>query len=194
MHIMTLIGTWKRVNMSSHMTRLEAIIRRMDYRRPIKPFSKNIPNFWTNWADWPDKFWGIFGFLGRTISLHFGTMSNLSIISAKKLLFRPNPNKYITNRIHTGQKNLGNSHHASVVGDKKEQKMQIESWFLKTMNFWLHLGKQPGNNVKVRRSQKEITCYRKPKSQQKTFPDSALEAYGRNENKVIWFLDFLTSS
>ena len=27
------------------------------YGRPMKPFFNNIPNFWANWADWPNKFW-----------------------------------------------------------------------------------------------------------------------------------------
>ena len=27
-----------------------------------KPFFNNISNFWANWADWLNKFWGVFGF------------------------------------------------------------------------------------------------------------------------------------
>ena len=27
-----------------------------DYGRPMKPFFCNIPHFWTNWADWRNKF------------------------------------------------------------------------------------------------------------------------------------------
>ena len=43
-----------------------------DYRRPSKPFSNDISNFWANWADRPNTFWGIFG---QTISTHFNTVS-----------------------------------------------------------------------------------------------------------------------
>ena len=67
-----------------------------DYWCPMMPFFNNIPNFWANWADRPNKFWGIFS---QTISPHFGTVSPMSMISIiqlfflqKTLGFRPNLN------------------------------------------------------------------------------------------------------
>ena len=48
-----------------------------DYGRPMKPFFIEIQNFRA------DKFWGIWGIFGQTISTQFGTVSPLSIISAK---------------------------------------------------------------------------------------------------------------
>ena len=38
----------------------------------------------TNWAD---KFWGIWGIFGQTISTHFGTVSPLSMFSIIQPLF-----------------------------------------------------------------------------------------------------------
>ena len=38
----------------------------------------------TNWAD---KFWGIWGIFGQTISTHFGTVSHFSIFSIIQPLF-----------------------------------------------------------------------------------------------------------
>ena len=49
-----------------------------DYGRPLKPFFIEIGIGQTNWAD---KFWGIWGIFGRTISTHFGTVSPLSMFS-----------------------------------------------------------------------------------------------------------------
>ena len=43
-----------------------------DYRRPMKPFFIDIPKFLANWADRPNKFWGIFGL---TFSPHVGSIS-----------------------------------------------------------------------------------------------------------------------
>ena len=43
----------------------------------MKPFFIEIQNLWA----WADKFWGIWGFFGQTISTHFGTVSPLSIFS-----------------------------------------------------------------------------------------------------------------
>ena len=67
-----------------------------EYGHPMKPFFNDVPNFWANWADRPNKFWGIFG---QTISPHFGTVSPMSMISIiqlfflqKTLGFRPNLN------------------------------------------------------------------------------------------------------
>ena len=62
----------------------------MDYGRLMKPFFIEIQNFWA----WADKFYGIWGNFGQTISSHFGTVSSsflvhifyyLTIISTKKL-------------------------------------------------------------------------------------------------------------
>ena len=38
-----------------------------DYGRPMKPFFIEIQTFWA----WADKFWGIWGIFGQTISTHF---------------------------------------------------------------------------------------------------------------------------
>ena len=52
-----------------------------DYGRPMKPFFIEIQNFWA-WSDkLGDKFWGIWGIFGQTISTHFGTVSSLSMFS-----------------------------------------------------------------------------------------------------------------
>jgi hypothetical protein len=32
----------------------------MDYGQQMKPFFKDISNFWSNWADQLNKIWGIF--------------------------------------------------------------------------------------------------------------------------------------
>ena len=61
-----------------------------------KFFSQYQP-FWA----WADKFWGIWGIFGQTISTHFGTVSHLSMFSINQPLFLqktkplyPNP-KYL---------------------------------------------------------------------------------------------------
>ena len=54
-----------------------------DYRRPISAIFKDIPNFWDNWADWPE----IGGNFFPTISI------SIKYFSQKKLVFRPNSNK-----------------------------------------------------------------------------------------------------
>ena len=53
------------------------------YRRPMKPLFIEIQNFWA----WADKFWGIWGIFGQTISTHFGTVSPLSMLSINQPLF-----------------------------------------------------------------------------------------------------------
>ena len=58
-------------------------IRVTDYGRPMKPFFIEIQKFWA----WADKFWGIWGTFGRTISTHFGTVSPLSMFSIIQPLF-----------------------------------------------------------------------------------------------------------
>ena len=54
-----------------------------DYRRSMKPFFIKVKNF----SAW-DKFWGIRGIWGQTISTHFGTMSALSMFSIIQPLFQ----------------------------------------------------------------------------------------------------------
>jgi hypothetical protein len=49
----------------------------------MKPFFIEIQNFWA----WADKFCGIPGIFGRTISTHFGTVSPLSMFSIIQPLF-----------------------------------------------------------------------------------------------------------
>ena len=39
-----------------------------DYGRQMKPFFNDIPNFWANWADRLNIFWGIWGIFGWTIT------------------------------------------------------------------------------------------------------------------------------
>ena len=44
------------------------IARITDCGRPMKPiFNDTYPNFWANWADWPDKFWGIWDIFGQAL-------------------------------------------------------------------------------------------------------------------------------
>ena len=57
--------------------------RSTDYGRPMKPFFIEFQNFWA----WADKFWGIWGIFGQTISSHFGTVSPLSMFSIIQPLF-----------------------------------------------------------------------------------------------------------
>ena len=49
----------------------------------MKPFFIEIQKFWV----WADKFWGIWGTFGRTISTHFGTVSPLSMFSIIQPLY-----------------------------------------------------------------------------------------------------------
>ena len=49
----------------------------------MKPLFIEIQKFWT----WADKFWGITGIFGRTISAHFGTVSPLPMFSINQPLF-----------------------------------------------------------------------------------------------------------
>jgi hypothetical protein len=49
----------------------------------MKPFLIEIQNFWA----WEDKFWGIWGVFGRTISTHVDTVSPLSMFSIIQPLF-----------------------------------------------------------------------------------------------------------
>ena len=82
-----------------------------DCGRPKKPFFNNIPNFWANWTDRLNKFWGIWGIFGQTIGTH---ICNCYLIpwpwfpsfscSQNTLLFRPNP---IYPKYDIGQKEFG---------------------------------------------------------------------------------------
>ena len=60
----------------------------MDYGRPMKPFfSLKSRTFGLGQTNWADKFWGIWGIFGQTISTHFGTVSPLSMFSIIQPLF-----------------------------------------------------------------------------------------------------------
>ena len=50
----------------------------------MKPFFIKIQKFWA----WADKFWGIRGILGQTISTHFGKVSPLSMFFIIQPLFQ----------------------------------------------------------------------------------------------------------
>ena len=82
-----------------------------ELRTPDKAFFKDIPSFWANWADRTNDFWGIFGTANPLSIISFIQL----FLSQKTLLFIPNP--YNTIMI-LAEKNLGNSHHTSVVGAK----------------------------------------------------------------------------
>ena len=58
------------------------ILKTTDYGRPMKPFFVEIQNFWAL----VDKL-GYFGIFSQTISMHFGTMSLLSMFSIIQPLF-----------------------------------------------------------------------------------------------------------
>ena len=64
-----------------------------DYGLLMVPFPNDIQNFWANWADWSNRFW--------------------HCESTKNIAFQIWP-KYIPN-ITLSEKNVGSSHHASVV-------------------------------------------------------------------------------
>jgi len=95
-----------------HVTTSRIIIFCTDYRYPMKPFFNDNPKLRANWADRPNKFLGICGILGRTISGPNLALSMISIILLfflqKTLLFRTNP-KYIPNMI------LAQKNHASII-------------------------------------------------------------------------------
>ena len=59
----------------------------MDYGLPMNPFFIKIPNCWLEQTNWVDKYSGIWGIFGQTISTHFGTVSPLSIFSIVQTLF-----------------------------------------------------------------------------------------------------------
>ena len=87
----------------------------------MKPYSNDIPNFWANWADQPNKFWYNWGIFGKTKSPHFSTeflvhyvFQSFNCFFTKNFFFRPNPT--ISQIMILVENNIGNSHHASVVG------------------------------------------------------------------------------
>ena len=70
----------------------------------MKPFLLKSRTFGVGQINWADKFWGIWGIFGRTISTHFGTYSesldhvfyDSTIISTKiQSLYIPIPNIYL---------------------------------------------------------------------------------------------------
>ena len=50
-------------------------------------FFIEIQNFWAGQTNWADKFWGIWGIFGWTISIHFGTVIPLFIFSIIPTIF-----------------------------------------------------------------------------------------------------------
>ena len=56
-------------------------------RTPNEDFSLKSRTFELGQTNWVDKFWGIWGIFGQTISTHFGTVSPLSIFSIIQPLF-----------------------------------------------------------------------------------------------------------
>ena len=59
-------------------------------RTPNQAFFIEIQNFWA----WADKFWGIWGIFGQTISTHFGTVTIQPLFLQKTKPLYPNP-KYL---------------------------------------------------------------------------------------------------
>ena len=64
-----------------------AYLQRTDYGRPMKPFFMKFRTFVLGQTNWADKFWGIWGIFGQTISTNFGTVSSLSMFSIIQQLF-----------------------------------------------------------------------------------------------------------
>ena len=54
-------ATLKKGRFNSFVTKIDGLwsSHTTDYGRQNKPFFNDIPNFWANWADRPNKFWGI---------------------------------------------------------------------------------------------------------------------------------------
>jgi hypothetical protein len=66
---------------------LNFIVSAADYGRQRKLFSLKSRTFGLGEKNWADKFWGIWGIFGRTISTHFCTVSPLSMFSIIQALF-----------------------------------------------------------------------------------------------------------
>ena len=86
-----------------HVTTSRIIIFCTDYGCPMKPFFNDIPYFWAIWTDRPNKFLGICGILGRTISPKFGTVSESFVHDFRHSVFF-----YKTQNIFQRRKNFGN--------------------------------------------------------------------------------------
>ena len=73
----------------------------MDAQRSL--FSLKSRTFGLGQTNWADKFWGIWGVFGQTISTHFGAASPLSMYSIIQSLFLQKLSLYIHNaKIHLG--------------------------------------------------------------------------------------------
>ena len=81
----------------------------MDYGRTMKPFFKDIPKFWANWADWPNEFCGIW---------HLSRIFIIQLFFSTKKFACFSDLTQIYPRYDLVEKNLENSHHTSVVGVK----------------------------------------------------------------------------
>ena len=57
------------------------ILHTTDYGCQMKLFSLKSRTYGLGQTNWADKFWGIWGIFGQTISTHFGTVSPLSMFS-----------------------------------------------------------------------------------------------------------------
>ena len=76
-------------------------------------FSLKSRTFRLGQTNWADKFWGIWGIFGKTISTHFGTVSPLAMFSIIQPLFLqknkplyPHPNKYLGLRFEFGSQRI----------------------------------------------------------------------------------------
>ena len=63
------------------------IIRVTDYGHPERAFFRKSQTFGLGQTNWADKFWGIWGISGQTISTHFSTVSPLYMFSIIQPLF-----------------------------------------------------------------------------------------------------------
>ena len=89
---------------------------RTDYGRPMKLFFKDISNFWANWPNRLNKFWGICIF-GLTKYQHlFGHCRSLLYDFYHSDVFSAKPITQIYHKYDIGHKEFGYSHHAFVVG------------------------------------------------------------------------------
>ena len=61
----------------------------------MKPFLLKSRTFVLGQTNWADKFWGIWGIFGQTISTHFDAVSSLSMFSIIQPIFLKNLTLYI---------------------------------------------------------------------------------------------------
>ena len=73
--------------MEFHLKMVLVTKHRLRTPNAMKPFFIEIQNFWVGQTDWADKFWGIWGIFGQTISTHFCTVNLLFIFSIIQPLF-----------------------------------------------------------------------------------------------------------